>query len=342
MKNFTNLKSYLAILLFFIGSNIALNAQTNCFVNTTCNCVLTLNITPLANAPWQGQFGRIGNGPCATLNGPAGQTQTFQFLVDADATGSITYAYSFSSGGSTTPVLVQITGCGVNVSQVFTPSVGFINANPIMDCSNTNDCNNVFFLETYCGYESICDPCVVGLDAITHLAVYTTDPFFSSNPNNDLASNNVAVTWYNASGGVLHNGASYEYSNPDDAAYVEITTWPNGVMTICTLPVDFDCGDLSPNPTTEFEQVATSKDLGKSKVFPNPANDLLQIQNGHSNTVIGQLVDLTGSVINQFVINGNTTFELPVHQMAAGIYLLQAVDQVTGERIINEKVVIKH
>ncbi len=113
---------------------------TPCFDNSNCTCQLVVTITPLVNAPWTGTIGRPGFGFCENINGPAGESVSFIYNVDANVT------YGFFPTGGFVPFNITITGCGLNIDVDVTNS-GLFSFMPVQDCLGGNGANNRLDIE---------------------------------------------------------------------------------------------------------------------------------------------------------------------------------------------------
>lgn len=81
-------------------------------------------------------------------------------------------------------------------------------------------------------------------------------------------------------------------------------------------------------------------------VFPNPAQNLLQVElNGTGNTLFsGRLTDLSGRSCLQFSLHENTRISLNVSHLAAGTYLLETwrtTEMGNGQRLVKRVVLNK-
>jgi len=67
-------------------------------------------------------------------------------------------------------------------------------------------------------------------------------------------------------------------------------------------------------------------------VFPNPANDVVHIQLGKwSESILVELIDVTGSVQLSQVVQNSKDFSIPVQQLPNGIYMVNlSIDGKTG------------
>jgi hypothetical protein len=70
-------------------------------------------------------------------------------------------------------------------------------------------------------------------------------------------------------------------------------------------------------------------------LFPNPANDFVQLKLDPSNHLIS-ITDLTGKTVFSIQSNGNSQLQLPVSQLAEGMYI------VSVEGANYSKLVVKH
>ena len=99
-------------------------------------------------------------------------------------------------------------------------------------------------------------------------------------------------------------------------------------------------GDCKDAQSMRLAPVITSIPLSASEsseshLFPNPANDLIQLQLGSSNHIIS-ITDLTGKTVLRIQSNGNTQLQIPVSQLSEGMYI------VSVEGVNYSKLVIKH
>jgi hypothetical protein len=70
-------------------------------------------------------------------------------------------------------------------------------------------------------------------------------------------------------------------------------------------------------------------------LFPNPANDFVQLNLDPSNHLIS-ITDLTGKKVFSMQSNGNSQLQIPVGQLAEGMYI------VSVEGVDYSKLVVKH
>ncbi|MEZ5017014.1 MAG: T9SS type A sorting domain-containing protein [Flavipsychrobacter sp.] len=84
---------------------------------------------------------------------------------------------------------------------------------------------------------------------------------------------------------------------------------------------------------------ASQNDQGQLLVFPNPANNILQLQwssGVHSEKVQGRIVDIQGNIVGQWEDAGTEQYHkyLPISHLAAGLYI---VELQTGGKAIRKR-----
>ena len=150
----------------------------------------------------------------------------------------------------------------------------------------------------------------------------------------------------NAGSTIDPSTGTYYFSNGDQLVGVNITTGLSVTQPLITFNngMYFDLmrnfGDCKDAQSMRLAPVITSIPLSASEsseshLFPNPANDLIQLQLGSSNHIIS-ITDLTGKTVLRIQSNGNTQLQIPVSQLSEGMYI------VSVEGVNYSKLVIKH
>jgi len=81
--------------------------------------------------------------------------------------------------------------------------------------------------------------------------------------------------------------------------------------------------------------ISNVNDSSELSLFPNPANDFVQLNLDPSNHLVS-ITDLTGKTVFSFQSNGNSQLQIPVSQLAEGMYI------VSIEGVNYSKLVVKH
>ena len=73
-------------------------------------------------------------------------------------------------------------------------------------------------------------------------------------------------------------------------------------------------------------------------IFPNPANDFIQIEsNFHT---VGRITDVTGRILTEnFIIQANQVTNFDVSTLSTGFYFLESID---GDTIFRERFVVEN
>lgn len=87
------------------------------------------------------------------------------------------------------------------------------------------------------------------------------------------------------------------------------------------------------NPTTSA--IGDANTASALKLFPNPANDFINLQLDPINHLIS-ITDLTGKTVSSIQSNGNTEVQIPVNHLSEGLYLVS----IDAER--HAKLIVKH
>ena len=95
--------------------------------------------------------------------------------------------------------------------------------------------------------------------------------------------------------------------------------------------------------TSSITQLVTAIDIieldnRNFHIFPNPANDFIQIEsNVHT---VGRITDVTGRILTEnFIIQANQVTSFDVSNLATGYYFLESVD---GNTVLRERFVIEN
>jgi hypothetical protein len=81
--------------------------------------------------------------------------------------------------------------------------------------------------------------------------------------------------------------------------------------------------------------ISNIENSSKLSLFPNPANDFVQLKLDPSNHLIS-ITDLMGKTVFSIQSNGNSQLQIPVSQLAEGMYI------VSVEGVDYSKLVVKH
>jgi len=137
--------------------------------------------------------------------------------------------------------------------------------------------------------------------------------------------------------------------NPGETASVEVDV-SNGMLD--PLPVCFwvssPNGQSDRNPSDDRICMSVSVGLDELKpqlsdftVIPNPASGVISVSfqnqpSGMSRNL--ELYDVSGRMVDRYAIQSSTTV-IPIHQLAAGVYILKAID--TSASVSVKRVIIK-
>jgi hypothetical protein len=123
---------------------------------------------------------------------------------------------------------------------------------------------------------------------------------------------------------MLSDGASVVYDSltfgqqlPD----ISFGRYPNGTGSFTFMPTTFDAQNSLSSGTTVVENQATVR------VFPNPAQDRIQVRSEASLGVL-RLFDALGRMVGTLDPDGSTSAELEVDRLSTGLYFLK-IGQVT-------------
>ena len=149
----------------------------------------------------------------------------------------------------------------------------------------------------------------------------------------------------NAGSTIDPSTSTYYFSNGDQLIGVDI----NSGLSVSQPNISFnngmyfdlmrnfgDCKNalrMRQNPMiTAISNINQSSELS---LFPNPANDYVQLNLDTSNHLIS-IIDLTGKTVFSIQSNGNSQLQIPVSQLAEGMYI------VSVEGVDYSKLVVKH
>lgn len=148
-----------------------------------------------------------------------------------------------------------------------------------------------------------------------HFLAFLTVFSFVAAGNGSMAQNLNVVT---SNGTVSHSLST-----------LESIVFKNGIFVV----KDADCGDhyYSDFFSTQLnfgESVSGIADFSETRfvIFPNPANDLLTVQLAQEETLEGNIVSLSGTIVQTFVTTGQTT-ALDVGNLVSGVYFLAVGNQ---------------
>lgn len=106
-----------------------------------------------------------------------------------------------------------------------------------------------------------------------------------------------------------------------------------------------DQADPSKSDTITFNFTHTSTASVKEltvetlSMYPNPANDVINLSNGGTTNINYVITDLTGKSVNAGVVGGNETEQIDVSVLPAGLYFLRTVNTEGIEKI--QKLIVK-
>ena len=95
--------------------------------------------------------------------------------------------------------------------------------------------------------------------------------------------------------------------------------------------------------TSSITQLVTAIDIVELdsrsfRIFPNPANDFIQIESAFEAT--GRITDVTGRILTEnFIIQANQVTSFDVSNLATGYYFLESVD---GDIVFRERFVVEN
>ena len=126
-------------------------------------------------------------------------------------------------------------------------------------------------------------------------------------------------------------GSTSNLQNPDYTFPV-----PDYYNVTLTATSDLGC-------TSSITQLVTAIDIieldnRNFHIFPNPANDFIQIEsNFHT---VGRITDVTGRILTEnFIIQANQVTSFDVSNLATGYYFLESVD---GDIVFRERFVVEN
>ena len=173
-----------------------------------------------------------------------------------------------------------------------------------------------------------------GLEAITNSKWFTQ--FMLTPIKNDPVASRIAyqAVWRNAS--TTHHYAPY----PGHTSVPDFLDFYNDPWTIFIedLPAIYNSAMDINGPLSISEQ--PSDELKGIDLFPNPADEFLNIRNGNvSSQVNFRILDCNGKLIHKGFINPGSTASIAINQYPKGIYLLR-IENSNGE-FKSEKFVVK-
>ena len=198
--------------------------------------------------------------------------------------------------------------------------------------------------------QAICNTCYdVNTEIFVYNNNYTVDASLLHPPGN------VNYEWF-------ANGVSLGVYTPqltisveiDDChdiyfGYIEYSVVITNPVTLCTITDSFvskigcpDVGAKDMADTDTNEPVAVNRTTLNTKVFPNPSyqgrNFNYEAYSEENFEGIVQLVSMTGAVLGTWQLHGNSTYNLQMHTLSAGMYLVKLT---TEKGIKIDRVIIK-
>jgi PKD repeat protein len=166
-----------------------------------------------------------------------------------------------------------------------------------------------------CGTDSISTTVTVNNGCTDPIATFTqagTEPTFDFT-NTSSSSTNTTYSW--------DMGDGTTYSTMD----VNHTYTANNTYTV-TLTVTDDCGTSTTTQTVTVSTIGLLDLVGDAFVaFPNPANEVLNIQSNLNITLV-EMMDMTGRVVVSNNYNAKTV-EVKTAQLSEGHYTLRATHE---------------
>lgn len=173
----------------------------------------------------------------------------------------------------------------------------------------------------------------------------------------EAIENTIPVEWTyslcdytNCYSGIPANGTMTPISTASMQAgtkgFLKITVDPADVSGTAVVRFKiFNTGDVSAADTItfNFNHVSTagiaSTENGTFDIYPNPANDVLNISNGFDTETSWSIVDMSGRVYESGVVSANSTSVLKVSDLSTGIYFVKYMGSDGNRR--TEKLVIR-
>ena len=285
-----------------------------------------------------------GTGACDTIWNPAADPNTTWTLYPAQGGGYISgnNAYSdVAKAESYTPVnstsyisdIIVYIGDIINTSGDPNSALAFVIYN--MDGTGTSTTGTVAAPNTILGAGSIAlsqltsaNPILIGMPStVTVTGPYAVGVDFSLLSAGDSVA---IVTTTDGDGG----GSERSWEQWSDGTWhtmLEPNSWE---LDLDFVLIPIECDQLPVGIETKVE-------ANEFYIFPNPANNVLNVVSGSdlSNTSVLSIIDISGQVISQTILT-NRQSAIDVSQLAAGIYfakLSSAVTTNTLKFIITEK-----
>ncbi len=214
---------------------------------------------------------------------------SFDFLDGSTTTGPVTYSWDFGDGNSSTQ------------------------QNPSHTYIDNGTYTVILVITDDCGVDSVSTTVTVNNGCVDPIADFTqsgSEPTFTFT-NGSTSSTNTTYSW--------DMGDGTTYTTQD----VTHTYTANGTYTV-TLTVTDDCGTNTTTQTVDVTTIGLLDLEGESFVaFPNPANDVLNVESGQMITSI-EMMDMTGRIVIQLECNTNFV-AVTTSQLSEGHYTLRAV-----------------
>jgi PKD repeat protein len=244
----------------------------------------------------------VCNNPTAAFS-ETNNDPSFDFTDGSTTTGVVTYSWDFGDGNSSTQQ---------------NPSHTYIdNGTYTVTLTITDDCGTDTFTTTVTVNNGCTDP-------VASFTQSGTEPTFTFT-NTSTSSTNTTYSWD------MGDGTTYTSA---DANHTYTT---NNTYTV-TLIVTDDCGADTTTQTVTVSTIGLLDLEGDIFVaYPNPANDVLNIQSTQNITRV-ELMDMTGRVV---ISSDYNTMEVEVNtsHLAEGQYTLRAVQEDGVAKITSIEVI---
>ncbi|MDP1726913.1 MAG: BACON domain-containing carbohydrate-binding protein [Bacteroidota bacterium] len=141
----------------------------------------------------------------------------------------------------------------------------------------------------------------------------------------------------------VNHSASWLNINPmsgSNNGVLGVTAQVNGTSNQRSVTVFVTAGALTRNLVVVQQKTTGTEEINlsdKVKVYPNPTDGTLYINNESEENIQIKMIDLSGKLIDEFILNFKTLQQMNYEYLSDGIYLIQLI---SPDKVMQRKIVI--
>lgn len=142
------------------------------------------------------------------------------------------------------------------------------------------------------------------------------------------AVGNAFVNWGGKSAGSIQEPDNYMTSTDQDGAAIALAGWPSGTTM---LGIAGEWNDIAITNSIYFiieknnTGVNEINSINEIELFPNPANDFIQLKNVNDNNALIQILNSEGKLIKTLLLSDVSDNMIETSAFAKGIYFVKVI-----------------